>query len=82
MDFGCGRGRVVFYHPPAVSVPVVGIEPTIRPMKKRLSTSAATEEKARHIKAPIHLQDGLAELYVIKPQDCCFYFSIPSQQSV
>ncbi|HOB41252.1 MAG: class I SAM-dependent methyltransferase [Limnochordia bacterium] len=82
VDFGCGRGRVVFYIHRRFQVPVVGIEANDKTYMEALENKRRYREKARHIKAPIRLKYGLAEHYVVKPQDSCFYFFNPFSSRV
>ncbi len=56
VDFGCGRGRVVFYIHRRFQVPVVGIEANDKTYEEALINKRRYREKARHIKAPIRLK--------------------------
>ncbi len=77
VDFGCGRGRVVFYIHNKFKVPVSGIEAHDKTFAEALINKENYLKKAAHPKAPIQLQYGLAEHYEIKPEDNCFYLFNP-----
>nr|WP_233711310.1 methyltransferase domain-containing protein [Lederbergia citrisecunda] len=76
VDFGCGKGRLLFYIHHLYKSFVTGIE-----MNKDLYHDAL-ENKKRYIKQRsgkdnIHFQCCLAEEYEIHPQDNRFYFFNP-----
>lgn len=77
VDFGCGRGRVVFAIHRRFQVSIVGIEAHDKTYEEALENKAAYRLRAGHIQAPIRLKYGLAEHYRIKPKDNCFYFFNP-----
>ncbi len=82
VDFGCGRGRVVFYIHRRFRVPVVGIEANDKTYEEALDNKQRYRIKAKHIDAPIRLKYGLAEHYRVKPEDNCFYFFNPFSHKV
>ena len=77
VDFGCGRGRVAFYIHNRFEVPVTGIEANDQTYEEAISNKAAYRLKAKHIKAPIRFEYGLAENYEVKSTDNRFYFFNP-----
>ncbi len=77
VDFGCGRGRVLFYIHRKFQIPVTGIEAHEQTWEEALQNKASYRRKARHIPAPIRLEYGLAEHYEIQPEDNRFYFFNP-----
>ncbi len=77
VDFGCGRGRVAFYIHKRFHVPVTGIEANDKTYNEAIENKASYRLKAKHIKAPIRFEYGLAEDYKVKPRDNIFYFFNP-----
>lgn len=77
VDFGCGRGRVVFYIHNRFEIPVTGIEANDKTYEEALSNKSAYRLSAKHIKAPIRFEYGLAENYKIKSTENRFYFFNP-----
>ncbi|NLY53051.1 MAG: class I SAM-dependent methyltransferase [Firmicutes bacterium] len=77
VDFGCGRGRVVFYIHNRFQVPVTGIEVNELTYEEALQNKARYRQRAQHIKAPIRFEFGLAEHYQVRPEDNVFYFFNP-----
>ncbi|NLW17727.1 MAG: class I SAM-dependent methyltransferase [Firmicutes bacterium] len=77
VDFGCGRGRVAFYIHDRFQVPVTGIEANDLTYEEALLNKARYRQRAKHIKAPLRFEFGLAEHYQVKPTENCFYFFNP-----
>lgn len=77
VDFGSGRGRVAFYIHNRFHVPVTGIEANPTTYDEALDNKMRYRHKAKHIKAPIRFEYGLAEDYEIKPEENVFYFFNP-----
>jgi len=77
VDFGCGRGRVVFYLHNRFQLPVVGIEANHQTYEEAIENKAVYSLKAKHITAPIEFKYGLAQHYKIDKRDNCFYFFNP-----
>lgn len=77
VDYGCGRGRVVFYIHNRFEVPVTGIEANDKTYEEAVSNKAAYRLRAKHIKAPIRFEYGSAEHYEVKSTDNRFYFFNP-----
>lgn len=82
VDFGCGRGRVVFYIHNKFRIPVSGIEAHDKTFEEALVNKANYLKRASRIETPIKLQYGLAEHYEIKPADNCFYLFNPFSHRV
>lgn len=77
VDFGCGRGRVMFFIHRHFQVPVVGIEAHDKTYEEAIDNKASYRLKSQHVSSPIRLKYGLAEHYEIKHNDNCFYFFNP-----
>ena len=77
VDFGCGRGRVIFYIHNRFGIPVTGIEAHDKTYEEALRNKNAYLHRAKHIKAPIRILYGPAENYEIKPTENRFYFFNP-----
>lgn len=77
VDFGCGKGRLNFYIHKRFGAHVLGVEmdgdfyaDAVRNKDMYLDENPGGEER-------IHFQQGLAQEYVIKPEDNRFYFFNP-----
>lgn len=77
VDFGCGRGRVAFYMHNRFQVPVTGVEVNELTYEEALNNKVRYRQIAKHIKAPIRFEYGLAEYHKIEPADNRFYFFNP-----
>src|SRR5690625_4384027 len=77
IDFGCGRGRTMFYVHHRFNIPVTGIEANDKTFDEALSNKASYRHIASHISAPINFQYGLAEDLEIEKDDNLFYFFNP-----
>ena len=77
VDFGCGRGRVAFYIHNRFHVPVTGIEMNDKTYEEAINNKISYRQRAKHIKAPLRFEYGLAEHYETKPTDNIFYFFNP-----
>lgn len=77
VDFGCGRGRVVFYIHNRFHVPVTGIEVHDLTYSEAVENKSSYRFKNKHIKAPIKFKYCLAQHYQVKPSDNIFYFFNP-----
>ena len=82
VDFGCGRGRVLFYIHNRFQIPVTGIEAHDVTYGEAINNEYTYRHKAKGINAPIHLKFGLAQHYTIKPEDNCFYFFNPFSERI
>lgn len=77
IDFGCGRGRVVFYIHSRFDIPVTGIEANDKTFEEALINKEMYFKKRRHLKSPIHFEYALAEQYEIAEEYNKFYFFNP-----
>lgn len=77
VDFGCGKGRVVFYIHHRFKVPITGIEVNDKTYDEAINNKESYRFREKHIEAPIKFEYGLAEHYKIKPDDNLFYFFNP-----
>lgn len=77
VDFGCGRGRVVFYIHQRFQIPVTGIEVNEQTLDEAFHNKYNYRRKASRIPAPIRFEYGLAEQYEIQAEDNRFYFFNP-----
>lgn len=77
VDFGCGRGRVVFYIHNRFHVPVTGIEVNDITYDEAISNKSVYRYKNKDIPAQIKLKYCFAEDYEVKPSDNKFYFFNP-----
>lgn len=77
VDFGSGRGRVAFYIHDRFQIPVTGVEVNDLTYEEALQNKARYRLRAKHIKAPIRFEYGLAEHYQVEATDNRFYFFNP-----
>lgn len=77
VDFGCGRGRVLFYIHQRFQIPVTGVEVNELTLNEALRNKRSYRRRASRIPAPIRLEYGLAEQYEIQPEDNRFFFFNP-----
>ena len=77
VDFGCGRGRVVFYIHNKFKVPVTGIEVNDLTYEEAINNKIGYRYKNKNIAAQIKFKYSFAEDYEIKPIDNKFYFFNP-----
>lgn len=77
VDFGCGRGRVMFYLHDKFNVPITGVEADDETLDEALlnKRSYLYNKEADH--APLEIEYGLAEMYEISPEENRFYFFNP-----
>lgn len=77
VDFGCGKGRVLFYVHSHFQVPVVGVEMNDQLYRQALVNEASYLQNKKKIKQPIRIEHGIAEDYLIQETDCCFFLFNP-----
>lgn len=77
VDFGCGRGRTMFYIHHHFHIPVTGIEADDKTFDEALANKTSYRYDAEHIEAPIYFEYGLAENYEVNKSDTLFYFFNP-----
>ncbi|HEX6595091.1 MAG TPA: class I SAM-dependent methyltransferase [Bacillota bacterium] len=82
VDFGCGRGRTMFYIHHHFHIPVTGIEAHDKTFEEALNNKYSYRQRAKHIPAPISFEYGLAEHYHIDEKDNTFYFFNPFSLSI
>lgn len=76
IDFGCGRGRILFFTHHFAQIPVIGVEfnPTVFDQLQENRTSYLA---AHPSDLPIELVHERAENYAISPHGTLFYFFNP-----
>lgn len=77
VDFGCGRGRSLFYIHHHFHIPVRGIEANDKTFSEAIENKLSYRQRKEHIRAPISIEYGLAEHYQIQKEDNTFYFFNP-----
>ena len=77
VDFGCGRGRVLFYVYHNFGIDVTGVELNDLSFGELERNRSSYTENMGDPYAPIALEYGYAENYHIKPKDNIFYFFNP-----
>ena len=82
VDFGCGRGRVVFYIHRRVSGARVGLEGHEKNHNEGIGKKRREKGKTPPTKDPTPPQKGFTRQEGGKPQDSCFYFFNPFSSRV
>lgn len=77
VDFGCGKGRVLFYVHHHYHVPVVGVEMNEQLYRAALVNEASYLQSKKKLKQPIRIEHEIAENYVINETDTCFFLFNP-----
>ena len=77
VDFGCGKGRVLFYVNQRFGCEVCGIEVDEALYEQALDNRAYYNTRFRDSVGKIELINGKAEEYGIRPEDTVFYFFNP-----
>lgn len=77
VDFGSGKGRLLYYVHNRFWATVTGIEMNEKLHKEALENKTAYLKNNHTSKNPIHIECCLAEDYQIKQIDNCFYFFNP-----
>lgn len=76
VDFGCGRGRVMFYLHDYFNVAITGVEADDQTIDEALLNRRSYLYHKEN-PAPLKIEYGLAEMYEISPEDNRFYFFNP-----
>lgn len=77
VDFGCGKGRAMFYIHHHFQVPITGIEADDLTIDEALQNKTSYFYDRDENEPPINIEYGLAEMYKVKPSDNRFYFFNP-----
>lgn len=77
VDYGCGRGRAMFYMHHHFQVPVTGIEADDATFEEALKNKSSYFYDIAKDEPSINFEYGLAEMYEVKPMDNRFYFFNP-----
>lgn len=77
VDFGCGRGRAMFYIHHYFQVPVTGIEADDETFEEALKNKESYMFGRSENEPPLEFEFGLAEMYEVKRSDNRFYFFNP-----
>lgn len=82
VDFGTGRGRVLFYIHHKFGIPVKGIELNELTLDEALANKMRYRNFYEEIEAPIRIEFGYAEKYEVKPDENKFFFFNPFKISI
>ena len=82
VDFGCGKGRVLFYVNQRFSCEVCGIEVDEELYEQALDNRAFYNTRFRDQQEKIEIIKGKAEEYEIRPEDTIFYFFNPFEINI
>ncbi len=82
VDFGCGKGRVLFYVNQRFQCEVCGIEVDEELYEIALDNRAYYNTRFRDTMERIEIINGKAEDYVIRPEDNVFYFFNPFEINI
>lgn len=82
VDFGCGKGRVLFYVNQRFRCEVCGIEVDDELYEKAVDNRAYYNTRFRDSADKIELINGKAEEYAIHPEDTVFYFFNPFEVNI
>ncbi|WP_077210945.1 methyltransferase [Bacillus dakarensis] len=77
VDFGCGKGRLLFYLNYFYDVTVVGVEMNTLYYQEAMHNTARYFKKTKKDASNIHFYNCLAEEYEINEEDNIFYFFNP-----
>lgn len=77
VDFGCGKGRVLFYAHYLFDCEVIGIEMNSRLLARAKRNKYSYIKSNKNINEQITLKHKLAESYLIRDDDNVFYFFNP-----
>ena len=82
VDFGCGKGRVLFYVNQRFQCEVCGIEVDEELYELALDNRAYYNTRFRDTMEKIEIINGKAEEYKIRPEDNVFYFFNPFEINI
>lgn len=82
VDFGCGKGRVLFYVHQRFLCEVCGIEVDEELYENALDNRAYFNTRFRGSSDKIELICGKAEDYAVRPEDTVFYFFNPFEINI
>lgn len=82
VDFGCGKGRVLFYVNQRFRCEVCGIEIDEELYEMALDNRAYFNTRFRDSAERIEIINGKAEEYEIRPEDTVFYFFNPFEINI
>ena len=82
VDFGCGKGRVLFFVNQRYQCEVCGIEVDENLYEVALDNRAYFNTQFRGSKEKIEIICGKAEDYAIRPEDTVFYFFNPFETHI
>ena len=82
VDFGCGKGRVLFYVNQRFSCRVCGIEVDEALYEQALDNRSFYNTRFRDTSDMIDIINGKAEEYEISPDDTIFYFFNPFEINI
>lgn len=82
VDFGCGKGRVLFYVNQRFQCEVCGIEVDEELYELALDNRAYYNTRFRDSIEKIEILNGKAEEYEIRPEDNVFYFFNPFEINI
>lgn len=77
VDYGCGKGRVLFYVHHYFHKPVVGVEMDAQLYREALVNETTYLQKRRKLTESITIENQLAEQYKIQPEDQVFFLFNP-----
>lgn len=77
VDFGCGKGRLLFYVHHYFHVPVVGIEMNEQLYREALSNEASYLQHKKRNQKPIRIELEFAERYQIEENEGTFFLFNP-----
>lgn len=82
VDFGCGKGRVLFYVNQRFQCEVCGIEVDENLYELALDNRAYYNTRFRDTMERIEIINGKAEEYAVRPEDNVFYFFNPFEINI
>lgn len=77
VDFGCGKGRVLFYVHHHFHIPVVGVEMNDQLYREALLNEASYLQNKKKASKPIRVEHEFAESYQIEDNNTCFFLFNP-----